>query len=405
MSLLKLNDEKTKWAVFVSVFFSGGLIIGLNTYSFGLFIEPLEKEFGWTREEISLGYSISFVSSLFAPIIGKFVDLKGTKIFLVGSLFLISFGFIFRPLMTNLNHWILLNSLVFAGYPGTLLLASGILMQVWFPKSRGRMVALATSGHNAGGLVIPLITLIVLSSFNWKFAYVFFGGIILIIAIFSLLFVRNSPDKKNITLDNDVKKVGIDFISAIKTKKFIFLTLGITFAMFTYNGVMPQMAPHLQSEGLSLIAATIAMSYIGAMGIMSKLVFGRLSEKYSSIFMTCISVFLQAIGLAVILLSFGNIIGIWTGVIIFGIGFGGLGALITLNITECFGMRSLGSVYGMLSFLGIWASILAPWMMGRIYDSTSSYRNAHLIVIGIFFLGIFFLISTKHLNKRNYLLK
>lgn len=405
MSLLKLNDEKTKWAVFVSVFFSGGLIIGLNTYSFGLFIEPLEKEFGWTREEISLGYSISFVSSLFAPIIGKFVDLKGTKIFLVGSLFLISFGFIFRPLMTNLNHWILLNSLVFAGYPGTLLLASGILMQVWFPKSRGRMVALATSGHNAGGLVIPLITLIVLSSFNWKFAYAFFGGIILIIAIFSLFFVRNSPDKKNITLDNDVKKVGIDFVSAIKTKKFIFLTLGITFAMFTYNGVMPQMAPHLQSEGLSLIAATIAMSYIGAMGIMSKLVFGRLSEKYSSIFMTCISVFLQAIGLAVILLSFGNIIGIWTGVIIFGIGFGGLGALITLNITECFGMKSLGSVYGMLSFLGIWASILAPWMMGRIYDSTSSYRNAHLIVIGIFFLGIFFLISTKHLNKRNYLLK
>ena len=381
------------------------MIIGLNTYSFGLFIEPLEKEFGWTREEISLGYSISFVSSLFAPIIGKFVDLKGTKIFLVGSLFLISFGFIFRPLMTNLNHWILLNSLVFAGYPGTLLLASGILMQVWFPKSRGRMVALATSGHNAGGLVIPLITLIVLSSFNWKFAYAFFGGIILIIAIFSLFFVRNSPDKKNITLDNDVKKVGIDFISAIKTKKFIFLTLGITFAMFTYNGVMPQMAPHLQSEGLSLIAATIAMSYIGAMGIMSKLVFGRLSEKYSSIFMTCISVFLQAIGLAVILLSFGNIIGIWTGVIIFGIGFGGLGALITLNITECFGMKSLGSVYGMLSFLGIWASILAPWMMGRIYDSTSSYRNAHLIVIGIFFLGIFFLISTKHLNKRNYLLK
>ena len=405
MSLLKLNDEKTKWAVFVSVFFSGGLIIGLNTYSFGLFIEPLEKEFGWTREEISLGYSISFVSSLFAPIIGKFVDLKGTKIFLVGSLFLISFGFIFRPLMTNLNHWILLNSLVFAGYPGTLLLASGILMQVWFPKSRGRMVALATSGHNAGGLVIPLITLIVLSNFNWKFAYAFFGGIILIIAIFSLFFVRNSPDKKNITLNNDVKKVGIDFMSAIKTKKFIFLTLGITFAMFTYNGVMPQMAPHLQSEGLSLIAATIAMSYIGAMGIMSKLVFGRLSEKYSSIFMTCISVFLQAIGLAVILLSFGNIIGIWTGVIIFGIGFGGLGALITLNITECFGMKSLGSVYGMLSFLGIWASILAPWMMGRIYDSTSSYRNAHLIVIGIFFLGIFFLISTKHLNKRNYLLK
>ena len=133
--------------------------------------------------------------------------------------------------------------------------------------------------------------------------------------------------------------------------------------MFTYNGVMPQMAPHLETEGLSLTAATIAMSYIGAMGILSKLFFGRLSEKYSSILMTCISVLLQSIGLSVILLSFGNIIGIWMGVVIFGIGFGGLGALISLNITECFGLKSLGSIFGTLSFLGIWASVSAPWMM------------------------------------------
>ena len=327
MPIINLNDEKTKWLVFFSVFFSGALIIGLNTYSFGLFIEPLEDEFGWTREQISLGYSVSFVSSLLAPIIGKFVDIKGTKVFLVGSLFLIAFGFILRPFMTSLNHWIILNSMVFAGYPGTLLLASGILMQVWFPKSRGRMVAFATSGHNLGGLTIPLITLVLLFYFNWKFAYVFFGSLIFIVALFSLFFVKNSPRNANNSEEN-IQGVGIDFKNAIKTKKFAFLTLGLTFAMVTYNGVMPQMAPHLQTEGLSLIGATIAMGYIGAMGILSKLFFGRLSEKYSSIIMTCFSVFLQAIGLIIILLSFGNIVGIWSGVIIFGIGFGGLGALI-----------------------------------------------------------------------------
>ena len=404
MPIINLNDEKTKWLVFFSVFFSGALIIGLNTYSFGLFIEPLEDEFGWTREQISLGYSVSFVSSLLAPIVGKFVDIKGTKIFLVGSLFLIAFGFMLRPLMTNLNHWIILNSMVFAGYPGTLLLASGILMQVWFPKSRGRMVAFATSGHNLGGLSIPFLTLLLIFYFNWKFAYVFFGMMIFIVALFSLFFVQNSPKKENISQENNIQAIGVDFKAAIKTKKFIFLTLGITFAMVTYNGVMPQMAPHLQTEGLSLIGATIAMGYIGAMGILSKLFFGRLSEKYSSILMTCISVFLQAIGLVMILLSFGNTIGIWAGIIIFGIGFGGLGALISLNITECFGMKSLGSIFGFLSFLGIGAAVSAPWMMGRIFDATSSYRNAHIVVVVVFFIGIFFLLLTRFLNKRNYLL-
>ena len=396
MPIINLNDEKTKWLVFFSVFFSGALIIGLNTYSFGLFIEPLEDEFGWTREQISLGYSVSFVSSLLAPIIGKFVDIKGTKVFLVGSLFLIAFGFILRPFMPSLNHWIILNSMVFAGYPGTLLLASGILMQVWFPKSRGRMVAFATSGHNLGGLTIPLITLVLLFYFNWKFAYVFFGSLIFIVALFSLFFVKNSPRNANNSQEN-IQGVGIDFKNAIKTKKFAFLTLGLTFAMVTYNGVMPQMAPHLQTEGLSLIGATIAMGYIGAMGILSKLFFGRLSEKYSSIIMTCFSVFLQAIGLIIILLSFGNIVGIWSGVIIFGIGFGGLGALISLNITECFGMKSLGTIFGALSFLGVWAAVSAPWMMGRIFDATSSYRNAHAIVIVVFFIGIF--LSLIHISE------
>ena len=201
-----------------------------------------------------------------------------------------------------------------------------------------------------------------------------------------------------------ISDIGVDFKSAIKTKKFFFLTLGITLACFTYNGVMPQMAPHLKTEGLSLTGSTIAMAYIGAMGVLSKLFFGRLSEKYSSILMTCISVLLQSIGLIMILVAQGSILGIWCGVIVFGIGFGGLGALISLNVTECFGLKSLSTIWGALSFLGIWSTFLAPWMMGRIFDSTSSYRDAHTIVIIVFFIGIFFLLLTRYLNKKNYLL-
>jgi len=404
MSILNLKDETRKWFVFNSVFFTGALIIGINTYSFGLFIEPLEKDFGWTREQISLGFSVSFMSSLIAPIIGKFVDIKGSKIFLVLSLFLIAIGFLLRPLMTNLNHWIILNALVFAGYPGTLLFASGVLIQVWFPKSRGRMVAFATSGHNAGGLVIPFMTLGTLFLFNWKVTYFIYGLIILFICIFSLIFVENAPKENANKDEKKISDIGVDFKSAIKTKKFFFLTLGITLACFTYNGVMPQMAPHLKTEGLSLTGSTIAMAYIGAMGVLSKLFFGRLSEKYSSILMTCISVLLQSIGLIMILVAQGSILGIWCGVIVFGIGFGGLGALISLNVTECFGLKSLSSIWGALSFLGIWSTFLAPWMMGRIFDSTSSYRDAHTIVIIVFFIGIFFLLLTRYLNKKNYLL-
>ena len=390
-------EENRRWGVFFTLFFSGSFIIGINVYSFGLFIEPLEKEFGWTREQISLGYSLSFVSSLFAPLIGKLIDIRGSKLFLVISIFLVSAGFLLRPLMTDFSHWILLNSMVFAGYPGALMIPAGILIQVWFPETKGRMMGLATAGHNFGGLIMPIITFILLSYFDWKLSYFVFGILIFFLGIFALLLVKNNPD--NINLSNEVNNnEGFEFRSAIKTKQFITLTLGITFACFTYNGIMPQMVPHLTTEGLGLASATFAMTYIGAMGIFSKIIFGRFSEKYSSLYLTCASVLLQSLALSIILLAQGNIMGIWIGIIIFGMGFAGLGAMIALNITECFGLKSLSTIWGTLSFFGIWATFLAPWMMGRIFDETSSYRLGHMIIIGIFIFAILFLLLTKYLN-------
>jgi len=72
--------------------------------------------------------------------------------------------------------------------------------------------------------------------------------------------------------------------------------------------------------------------------------------------------------------------------------------MIALNITECFGLKSLSTIWGTLSFFGIWATFLAPWMMGRIFDETSSYRLGHMIIIGIFIFAILFLLLTKYLN-------
>ena len=403
--IFALIEENRRWGVFFTLFFSGTFIIGINVYSFGLFIEPLEKEFGWTREQISLGYSLSFMSSLFAPLIGKLIDIKGSKLFLVISIFLVSTGFLLRPLMADLSHWIILNSLVFAGYPGTLMIPAGILIQVWFPDTKGRMMGLATAGHNFGGLIMPIITLVLLSYFDWKVSYFVFGILIALLGIFALILVKNNPNNLDVNSSSN-NKAGLEFRSAIKTRQFITLTLGITFACFTYNGIMPQMVPHLTTEGLGLASATFAMTYIGAMGILSKVIFGRFSEKYSSLYLTCISVLLQSLALSIILISQGNIIGIWLGIIIFGMGFAGLGAMIALNITECFGLKSLSTIWGALSFFGIWATFLAPWMMGRIFDLTSSYRLGHLIIIGIFLLAILFLLLTKYLNRgENYLFK
>jgi MFS family permease len=394
-----------KWFILFIVFFSGAFMIGMNTYSFGLFIEPLENTFNWSREEISFGYAVSIFSSLLAPIIGRIVDIRGSKLVLIISLIIVSIGFGLRPYMNNIYHWIILNSLVFIGFPGTLMI-TGVLIQDWFPKSRGRMVGIAMSGNNFGGLIIPLITFYFISNAGWKITYSIYSILVLSLAILGILFLKNSPNqsKDSIIEKNNQKKKGINTSIAIRSSQFYTLALGITFACFTYNAIMPQIIPHLTTEGFSSTSATIAVSYIAIMGMGSKYLFGRLSENFSSLNLMAISVAIQGISLLIILFANGNTLIIWLGVFIFGLGFGGMGVLIILTITECFGLKSFSTLYGLVSLAGVWATFLAPWMMGRLFDNTNSYRFGHFIVVIVFGLGIFFLITTKMIIKeQNYL--
>jgi len=50
---------------------------GVSFWSFGLYIEPLESEFGWSRTEVSLGFSISFViAGISGPAVGRWIDAR-----------------------------------------------------------------------------------------------------------------------------------------------------------------------------------------------------------------------------------------------------------------------------------------------------------------------------------------
>ena len=66
------------WIVAI-VFISTAISVGTGQYAFGLFIEPLEAEFGWSRTAISASLSFGALSSLLAPLIGRWMDQYGAR--------------------------------------------------------------------------------------------------------------------------------------------------------------------------------------------------------------------------------------------------------------------------------------------------------------------------------------
>jgi MFS family permease len=130
------------------------------------------------------------------------------------------------------------------------------------------------------------------------------------------------------------------------------------------------------------------------MGIGSKLAFGGMTEKIGARLSTVICVALQGAGVGLMALPFGTP-SLWAGVFVFGLGFGGLGALIVLLVSETFGLKAFGAIMGLVSLALTLPQFIGPIMAGTLYDATGGYRLSFGIVIAVFAVGIAALLAAR----------
>ena len=179
---------------------------------------------------------------------------------------------------------------------------------------------------------------------------------------------------------------------ALHSRRFWLVLGGLFGATFTYQGVLTQLRQHFAEHGFAPALATTGLAVIAALGIASKLAFGRASERWSARRACVVSVSLQTVGL-IIMATASSVPAMWSGIIVFGMGFGGLGALLVLVVQESFGMKEFGSIFGAVQMVMIGSLAGAPALAGWIHDQTGSYTNAFLIIAGIFVGAIISLLA------------
>ena len=138
------------------IFASMAVAIGTGQYAFGVFVEPLEQQFAWSRTQINASLSFFAIGSLSAPLVGRIMDKVGARPVMAASLILFGGSYLLRPFMSELWHWYALSIMQFAGMPGSAMLPAGKLIGTWFPRTRGRMLGIAMMGANFGGVVMPV---------------------------------------------------------------------------------------------------------------------------------------------------------------------------------------------------------------------------------------------------------
>ena len=398
MFITKLRQIYRGYPIAIVVFLSTGLSVGMTQYAFGEFAGPLREQFGWSQTQLNLSLAFSFISGLCAPFIGNLSDRIGIRPVMFGSILIIAIGFLMRPFITELWHWYLFSTLVYAGFPGATVMPAGKMVGLWFPRTRGRMMGAVVAGNNFGGITMPPLAAAIIVVFNWQTAYVVFGVIMGALAVMAL-FVIVEDEKK---VESEMKRTGrgdqaqvaraaaqagVSLRQALRTRTFWLVTIGLVAATFTYQGVLTQLRQHFEESGFTPAMATTAVSTIAGMGIFSKLAFGRASEKITARIATILSIALQMVGVLIIAQVDASHL-LWLGIFVFGLGFGGLGALLLLLVQEMFGMKEFGGIMGIMQVGMIASGTGAPMIAGAIHDSSGSFDSAFLIVAAIFIVGI-----------------
>ena len=141
--------------------------------------------------------------------------------------------------------------------------------------------------------------------------------------------------------------------------------------------ILVHVVPHATDLGITAISAASILTVVGGVHIAGRIWLCSLSDRIGNKQALIIGYSL----LTVSLLSLQVVNEMWAFylfAVIFGVSYGGLGALPPLMVAELFGMRAHGTTLGIIVFAWALGGVIGPFVTGYIFDITSGYSVAFL---------------------------
>lgn len=181
--------------VMVAVTFLTVLVSAASISAPGVFIVPLEKEFGWSNAQISTALSIRLLLfGLVAPFAAALMNRYGLRSVVVSALSLILAGMLASLFMTQVWQLVVLwGFIVGFGTGMTALVLGATVATRWFSARRGLVVGILTASSATGQLVFLPLMASLTEHYSWRAAMLLLCSMMLITAIAVLLLMRDRP--------------------------------------------------------------------------------------------------------------------------------------------------------------------------------------------------------------------
>jgi MFS family permease len=356
---------------------------GSGMYAVSVVLPAIQSEFGVARGDASVPYTLTMIGfGLGGVAMGRLADRFGVMLpVLVGAVGL-GAGFIVAGMAPGLWTFCLAQGLLL-GFLGTSATFAPLVSDtsLWFDRRRGIALAICMSGNYVAGAVWPPVMQHFIDGHGWRATYIGMGVFCLVTILPLALFLRPRPP----LVVAAPAATGPEPAVSDGQRPFG-LSLGTAQTLLCVAGVaccvamsMPQVhiVAYCTDLGFGAARGAEMLSLMLAMGVLSRLISGWISDRIGGLRTLLLGSVLQGVALLCFLPAAG-MMSLYAVSAMFGLFQGGIVPSYALIVRQHFPPSQAGARVGTVLMATLFGMALGGWMSGAVFDLTGSYRAAFL---------------------------
>ncbi|MCH8864535.1 MAG: MFS transporter [Chloroflexi bacterium] len=380
------------------------VVLGISSaarFAFGVMIDPLVEEYGWSRGAVSFAYSLQFLIGIPTVLIaGRIAEKTGIRSIAVVGTIVLTIGLLLTATITELWQFHLYYGVLVGGVGASAFVSVlPVVLSRWFHARLGLAMGIMWVSTSLGPAVFMPLLRWSLETIGWSETFVAFGlgsGALMLVAS---LYLRDRPRDKNLKpygeeFDHLAPITSASPVSSLNLRQVTMMSSFWGLTAIHLLGCVGHSIPlaHMVSmatfAGLSGVTAAGVLSMAAATSMVSRLGMSLLAEAKGGRVTLFLALLLQTLP-TLLLLNARDVASFYSFAVLFGLGYGGEMVGFPIFNRQYYGTEApLQAIFSWQVAGAMGGMALGGWLGGALFDLTGVYTWSVLAAVAAGLLGM-----------------
>jgi sugar phosphate permease len=390
------------WIVMVACLFVTMVSSG-TMMAFGVFINPMSADLGWSHSVLSFSYAVSsIVSGLGILAVGSILHVYSIRMLLFWGCIIHGLGLYMTSTVTTVAMFYFWYGFVSSVGRSVFILVSTTLITRWFVKRRGIAMGITMSGSGLGPFILSPVVTWMIFRWDWQTAFVMQAIVMTTVVALMCLVLRNyphdlglkpygaAPDTPEAPTPRATPKrpapkpadsIGQLWRRVLHMEGFWTLSMINFFCCTCHSIPLVHVVSFAESSGLSSWSAAWVLSLMSLSSIAGRIAWGLFADRNGVRLTLFFTLFIQGT-LVLWLVNTQDPVIFFLYAVVWGFGFGGVNTQYGVVARELYGSRYFGPGFSGQMCFSMIGMATGGFLGGYLYDLSSSYVASWLVSFG-----------------------